>query len=91
MSRQISTVDTKLNSRRSERVDHLIKVLSSNGKISSFLDLGCGNAEVTCQIKKQYQIPMVYGADVYDKKDFKSIDNVDINYIQVIDFKINES
>lgn len=79
----------KRDFRKSERVTHLLKLLKPNTQITSYLDIGCGNAEVTAQITKEYKIHQTYGVDVYDASDFKAIDDTTINYKQVIDSKID--
>lgn len=54
-------------SRLTDRVQHLVDTLKEipNYHINTFLDIGCGNAEITDEIAKFFKIPNVYGADVY--------------------------
>lgn len=53
--------------RLTDRVQHLVNTLRAvtNYHVNAFLDIGCGNAEITDEIATVYKIPNVYGADVY--------------------------
>jgi len=57
--------------RRSERAEHLQKIFQPGSSISSYLDIGCGNGQITEEIGQIYHIPFVYGADVYSPEQFE--------------------
>ena len=84
--KQQPTYYKKVAQRNSERVTHLLKVLPSSTKITTFLDFGCGNAEITKEIAATYGIKNVIGVDVYPESEFKG-DSV--TYKQVKDNKID--
>ena len=58
---------TKNPNRLTDRVQHLVNTFRafSSYHINTFLDIGCGNAEITDEIATVFKIPNVYGADVY--------------------------
>jgi len=89
-SQQRPTVENKTQQRNSERVRHIIKIFKPSRKVTTFLDIGCGNAEITQEIAKTFKIDEVYGADIFDEKDFKAPKStIVVNYKQVINNKIN--
>ena len=89
-TRQSATQANKAPQRNSERVSHLLKIFRPNRKVNSILDIGCGNAEITSEIAKVFDIKQVYGADVYDKSVFQQSDKTtNVEYKQVIDNKID--
>lgn len=89
-SKQLSTQANKAPKRNSERVSHLLKVFRPTRKVNSFLDIGCGNGEITTEIAKALQIKHVYGADVYEESLYQQQDKtVHVEYRQVINNKIN--
>lgn len=77
-------------SRSSERVTHLCKIFHPKRKVKTYLDVGCGNAEITSQIANTFKIEKIYGADVYSPEEYKNIKTDPfIEYHQIIDNKIN--
>ncbi len=75
--------------RNSERLNHLLKVFHPKKPIKSFLDIGCGNAEITQEIGNSFKIPNIYGIDVYETELFKSNSNTNkVQYKQVINNRI---
>ena len=96
--RQLPTDKRFVNKRALDRINHLRNTLNRkhgqfadvNTKIGSFLDLGCGNAEITFDIAQTLHIPHVYGADVYPRNDYKQPNSEsNIIYKQVIDNSID--
>jgi len=58
--------------RGSERVSHLTKLLPpSQVNISTYVDLGAGNAEITAEIARVYSVETAYAVDVYPERNFK--------------------
>lgn len=55
------------NTRSSDRVQHLLNTLGyvSSQKITSCLDLGCGNGQITTEIAKILNINDVHGCDTF--------------------------
>jgi ubiquinone/menaquinone biosynthesis C-methylase UbiE len=56
--------------RLSDRIKNLLKTLddAGNPRFESFLDIGCGNGEITSEIAKVLKIANCYGADVIEPK-----------------------
>lgn len=73
--------------RTSERLMHLTKLLDRQHKIYTLLDIGCGNAELTIEIAKEYKVSQIYGADIYTHDKFIKADQV--IYKQVIDNQLD--
>ena len=84
--KQLPTQNKKLIQRNSERVTHLLKTLKPKQPITSLMDVGCGNGEITTEISRIYKIKTVYGVDVYPESDSK---NSDLIYKQVKDCTID--
>lgn len=78
---QAPTRWNKVKKRSSDRVNHLEILLEPQNKesIGSFLDLGCGNGEVTKEIATKFKIEQIWGSDVYDSKQAPE----GVNYLQV--------
>ncbi len=74
--------------RTMERVQHLLQLLPADNLINTFLDVGCGNAEITVAIAQAYQIPAggVYCADVFPATEFTT---QTVQYSQVKDNHID--
>jgi len=74
------------SNRLSDRVQHLVTTMQSlpKSKITSFLDIGCGNAEITDEIGKLFKIDNVFGADVYPVMKKDPSKSVLTKYYQVI-------
>lgn len=80
--------------RLSDRIKNLVKTLNDAGKprIESFLDIGCGNGEITSEIVKVLQITDCYGADVIEPKSqmtrssYKKVIN---NHIDLPDYSMD--
>jgi ubiquinone/menaquinone biosynthesis C-methylase UbiE len=88
--RQKATNKNKVAVRNSERLSHLINVFQPHRSVTSILDIGCGNAEITQEIANYYKIKTVHGADVYPEKDFKQPDqNASVKYHQVANSQID--
>lgn len=78
---QALTVSSKVDSRTAERVSHLTKLLPpALTKVSSYLDIGGGNCEITDGIAKTYSIQRSICSDVYPTSNYKPISN--IQYMQ---------
>ena len=76
--------------RNSERVGHLLKIFNPSHQIKSYLDIGCGNKEITHEIADVYKIKEVHGADVYPILDPVVVENSStIMYHQVVDNNID--
>ncbi len=85
----------KAHQRTKDRVDTLRKLLKPGttktpGIIEKYLDVGCGNAEITVAIAKSYNVANVYGTDVFPVDKFKQPDeSFPIIYFQMQNDKIS--
>jgi ubiquinone/menaquinone biosynthesis C-methylase UbiE len=90
LSKYVHSIQQVNHHRLSDRLQHLLTTLQMIPKhqIVSFLDIGCGNAEITDEIGQLLHITNVYGADVFptlkrDPSESKT------QYHQVVDNQIN--
>ena len=77
-------VTKRSQERANERVEHILNTLPTNVRITSLVDIGAGNAEITDQIVKRLGISSAYAIDVYPTSEFvrPSSDSI-VQYIQV--------
>lgn len=64
------TDPSRVSSRNAERVNHLLSVLPQTQEVSTLLDLGAGNSEITNEISKTYSTITAYACDVYPTSEF---------------------
>lgn len=75
--------------RAGERVSHILRTLPLGVRISSVVDIGAGNAEITDVIAKQLSATQVYATDVYPASEFiKPSPGSIVQYIQINDEKL---
>lgn len=76
---------TKAQQRAKERSSHVLKCIGQlTHPLTTYVDIGCGNAEITCQIANDVGATDVYGIDVYPKSAFvqPQWSSVNVNYIE---------
>jgi ubiquinone/menaquinone biosynthesis C-methylase UbiE/23S rRNA U2552 (ribose-2'-O)-methylase RlmE/FtsJ/DNA-directed RNA polymerase subunit E'/Rpb7 len=76
--------------RTNDRVKHIRNVLPKIANLTSYLDMGCGNAQITVGIAKAFHIPNVYGDDVYPDGQFiQPSSDTPVMYKQVVDSHVD--
>lgn len=79
---------TKTPKMRAEERVRNVKKLLSDTEIKTFLDVGCGDATITVEVGKIYNVEKMYGCDVFPVSEFKAIECSNFTYYQVVENKI---
>ena len=82
----------RASERAKERIRHLNITFSdlTLKPFNSYLDIGAGNAQITYEIGKTYNIRDVYAVDVYPERDFRQPSEISrIIYKQIRDSRID--
>ncbi|EAS03796.2 UbiE/COQ5 family methyltransferase (macronuclear) [Tetrahymena thermophila SB210] len=87
---QQATDQAKKEKRNKDRLSHLSKLLPQKARWIGYLDVGCGNAEISVTIAQNLGIGSVYGVDMFDEDDFvqPSMD-LEVKYLQNLNNKLN--
>ncbi|KAL4435738.1 hypothetical protein ABPG74_018289 [Tetrahymena malaccensis] len=87
---QQATDQAKKDKRNKDRLSHLSKLLPQKARWIGYLDVGCGNAEISVTIAQNLGIGNVYGVDMFDEEDFvqPSMD-LEVKYLQNLNNKLN--
>ncbi|KAL4510840.1 hypothetical protein ABPG72_004994 [Tetrahymena utriculariae] len=87
---QQATDQAKKEKRNKDRLSHLSKLLPQKARWIGYLDVGCGNAEISVTIAQSLGIGSVYGVDMFDENDFEqpSMD-LEVKYLQNLNNKLS--
>jgi len=81
----VNAIRGSQSNRLSDRVQHLVNTIGGSTKVTSLLDIGCGDGTITAEIAMVFKIGTVYGADVQPDHPIPQL----THYYQVINNQIN--